>query len=284
MAPVTAANRGARGSGGRVHARADALAELWHRILSGVSGQVLARRRTIGRHATSQIAKYLPGNVWHMVGRHVGLADATGVQGHGNGGADGQGRGPGGGGITHRALGAALLVEVMLLLAGAALISAVGGWAMGGQALAVAGVLVPGQVLALVALASAGALLAGAWVVAGQSCAGRTGIILSGLALTTLFFAGQGMVLYALFLLTTGEAGAMLLAAAAIAWTVGFLMPGAPAGLGPREAVLLTLAGPMLGEAPALVAIVLFRVVTTLGDVVLYLIGAALVSGARDRA
>ena len=65
----------------------------------------------------------------------------------------------------------------------------------------------------------------------------------------------------------------MLFRSVAICWLGGFLVVGAPGGLGVREALFLGILGPLVGEAPALVSALTFRVATTLGDVVMSLIG-----------
>lgn len=56
-----------------------------------------------------------------------------------------------------------------------------------------------------------------------------------------------------------------------IAWLAGMVTPGAPAGLGIRELVLLMLLGSRVAEADLLLAVVLGRVVTVLGDVLFFL-------------
>jgi hypothetical protein len=64
--------------------------------------------------------------------------------------------------------------------------------------------------------------------------------------------------------------------ALALAWLAGFATPGAPAGVGVREAILiLALTGSLGDEASTLVALA-FRLVTTGGDVLLFALGAAL--------
>jgi uncharacterized membrane protein YbhN (UPF0104 family) len=60
----------------------------------------------------------------------------------------------------------------------------------------------------------------------------------------------------------------------ATAWLLGFLMPGAPAGLGVRELVLLLGLSPLLGEQAALTAAAALRLVTTVGDGVAFGAGA----------
>ena len=51
-----------------------------------------------------------------------------------------------------------------------------------------------------------------------------------------------------------------------LAWVAGFITPGAPAGLGIREALLISLLTPIHGAGIALGATILLRLVTTLGD------------------
>lgn len=56
-----------------------------------------------------------------------------------------------------------------------------------------------------------------------------------------------------------------------LAWLAGLVTPGAPAGVGVREAVLLLLLGGLFTPADLLVAVVLGRVVTASGDLLFYL-------------
>lgn len=62
----------------------------------------------------------------------------------------------------------------------------------------------------------------------------------------------------------------------AAAWLLGFILPGAPAGLGIREFVLLLGLSPLFGEQTGVAAAALLRVVTTLGDGVAFALGTAL--------
>ncbi|PCN49280.1 hypothetical protein Csp2054_03630 [Curtobacterium sp. 'Ferrero'] len=67
----------------------------------------------------------------------------------------------------------------------------------------------------------------------------------------------------------------------AVAWLVGFLVVIAPAGIGPREAVLVLLLGAVAGGSAPLALAVISRAFMTLGDVVLAGVGAVL--AARHR-
>jgi hypothetical protein len=55
-----------------------------------------------------------------------------------------------------------------------------------------------------------------------------------------------------------------------IAWVAGFVTPGAPGGIGVREAILVTLYSPVLGEGLALGLSLMLRVLTSLGDLVAF--------------
>ena len=58
----------------------------------------------------------------------------------------------------------------------------------------------------------------------------------------------------------------------ALAWAIGFVVPGAPGGLGVREAMLLTFLSGAVEDKSVLIAAILFRVATTLGDALFFLI------------
>jgi len=55
-----------------------------------------------------------------------------------------------------------------------------------------------------------------------------------------------------------------------IAWLCGFLFPGAPGGIGIREAVMVNLFGPMVGPALALGVAFLLRVITSVSDLITF--------------
>jgi hypothetical protein len=57
-----------------------------------------------------------------------------------------------------------------------------------------------------------------------------------------------------------------------IAWLVGLVTPGAPAGAGVRELILLLLLKSIVKEADLLVAVVLGRIITVLGDVLFFMV------------
>lgn len=68
----------------------------------------------------------------------------------------------------------------------------------------------------------------------------------------------------------------------ATAWLLGFIIPGAPAGLGVREFTLLLGLSPLIGEQHATAATAMLRLITTSGDGLVFLI--AITSNKRAQA
>jgi uncharacterized membrane protein YbhN (UPF0104 family) len=66
-----------------------------------------------------------------------------------------------------------------------------------------------------------------------------------------------------------------------VAWLVGLVTPGAPAGVGVRELVLMILLEEIVPEADLLMAVLLSRIVTVSGDVLFFLI-ALVLSGKKS--
>ena len=52
-----------------------------------------------------------------------------------------------------------------------------------------------------------------------------------------------------------------------IAWVAGFIIPGAPGGIGVREAVIIFFLTPIIGEAESITVSIGLRLVTLLGDI-----------------
>lgn len=64
-------------------------------------------------------------------------------------------------------------------------------------------------------------------------------------------------------------------AAYAYAWILGTVTPGAPGGIGVREAILVLLLAPYCGESPALAAAIYLRLATSLADLLSFMLGLA---------
>ena len=107
------------------------------------------------------------------------------------------------------------------------------------------------------------------------------GNLLRAMALQGGFFGVVGGVLWLLAALLGGHGPGALdpltsISALALAWVAGFVAPGAAAGIGVREAVLIiALDGALGAEASAAVALAL-RLVATVGDGVFFGLALAL--------
>lgn len=204
-------------------------------------------------HATTQFAKYLPGNVGHYLGRHY-LARREGV--------------------SDTALVAGTLAEACLLLCAAAI------WAAAGlgaalplhmySALERTPWYLPVSIAVIFACASVIFVSRRTWGLR------RPKWLAAGLALYLAFF---GCMALCLSLCIPDSAPYVpfrtIAAAAAASWMVGFVALGAPAGIGVREAMLILLLRDRIPESDALIAALSFRVATFGADLLIFLAGWA---------
>jgi hypothetical protein len=231
-----------------------ALAWWW---LAGVYGQRPHPLAAYAVWARTQIAKYLPGNVFHIVARQV-LGRRLG--------------------LTHAALAASAVIEMASLLLAAGIIG-VGG-ALATRSTAAAAVSLP-----VLAAAIVGGLLA--WPAIDKvlrriprvadymhplprlSLARSVRLLAPSLMLHAGFLLGSGVVLLAL--LHAGWPQATLdwprvIWVYALAWAAGTVTIGAPAGMGVREAILALALAESLGQAEAATLALTLRLVTLIGD------------------
>ena len=89
------------------------------------------------------------------------------------------------------------------------------------------------------------------------------------------FFAGMGLVEYIVFanLLGMDVGYFYILALFTITWLGMFVIPGAPGGIGIREFIVITLLAPIYGPDDPTIGILVFRLVTVVGDALLLPIG-----------
>jgi uncharacterized membrane protein YbhN (UPF0104 family) len=234
------------------------VAEAWHRLVShAAAGVALRRNLTIPSMGITQLAKYLPGNVFHLVGRHAWLARA---------------------GAPHSALALALAWEAACLALAAVMTASVLAlvWPVPADLpfLSV-------REAALTALAAVAAFGVLTIVLRArfESVRRRTpspAVAAGALAVLAGFFLIQALVFVALTAAADATPTAAALPIPVGAWLVGFLTPGAPGGLGTRELALSTWMVPIVGPAKSLLAAALFRLVTLLGDAVAFVVSWAL--------
>jgi hypothetical protein len=214
-------------------------------------------------YAVAQYGKYLPGNVAHYALRHAWSRRY---------------------GLSHAGLGLASILEAALLLIAAL------GLTLLADARQLRGLSMLDPRVAIGLLVALIAALGIALHVARRRpllerwhvpALPPTGVLASCLVCCVVFFVVGAGLLDALahMLGFDVDSFAMLLAASAASWAAGFVVVGAPGGLGVREAVFVALAGGALGETHALLLIGLFRIVTFAGDTLLFAAGALALRG-----
>ncbi len=247
----------------------------WHRLLLA-TGEDSRLARILAIWFLTHVAKYVPGNVAQHMSR-AGLAHAAGYR-----------MAPV---LMTLAIEAGLLVAVAGLLAALVLIAQGPAWLAGTPAegmgwptlLAGAGAVAVG-VTALPWLWHRLPMLRHRLSPGGSFRFPKARVLLLCALIYAANFLAIGLCLdlLALQVFAAGQSHlAWLTGVFALAWVLGFLVPGAPGGLGVREAVLLAALGPLYGAATAVGLALTLRVITTFGDGVLSLAGWALYSRQR---
>ena len=192
-------------------------------------------------YGITQLARYVPGNIFHIAGRH-----AWGVMA----------------GIPVKPLTKSIFFELILM-------SLIG---------VLFGILVfplfvsffSYEFAIILFVCICGLVVTGIWYWSNILIARAAAWHIVFLLLTGVVFAGIFSILvpsdYSLYFM------ASLSGAYVIAWLAGLLTPGAPAGIGVRELVLLWLLGGVVAEVDLLLAIVLGRIVTMSGDAMFYFV------------
>jgi hypothetical protein len=99
------------------------------------------------------------------------------------------------------------------------------------------------------------------------------------LVLTLFNFLALGLILFNLIKSHASDAPTdffLITSIFAISWLLGFITPGSPGGIGIREALLVTFLAPIYGNAIAIWLSIVLRIITTLGDGIAFLIGISL--------
>jgi len=241
----------------------------WHIALRAM-GEPPKLRAALAAVILPQIAKYLPGNVAHVVGR-VALA---------------------------RRYGFALprVILAMTFETGWVIIAAVGvsvaALLVEGPRLSAALPQFPAEGIALVIAAALAVPAAAAWMLGRwrprmlARLLGDTDIALPGiwptLACVAIYCTSFAIGGFALDILAQGPLAAadgryvLLTGVFAVAWVAGYVVPGAPGGLGVREAILVAALGPVYGEGTAVALALIFRVCSVAVDGLGFLTGLVL--------
>lgn len=227
----------------------------WHVLVASVAPGTMSPELALRIFARTQIYKYIPTNVVHFVGRFVMAAQR---------------------GVSRTALAYAQAMEIVLMVAVSAAIALAFGH---GLVLAEAGKAGLDRTLAAAIFLATGTIVAlGAPVLMRDRLKSvphrvvASSAALAGL-LHAVFFLVNGAVLLVLVRTLAPQAGdwQSVMGIAAAGLLLGFVVPGAPGGLGVREAVFLAgLAS--IGLTPSLSLVIAFahRLVALLADALLY--------------
>lgn len=249
----------------------------WRQLLRG-SNVRRSWRELVEIMAITQMAKYIPGNV----GVHLGRAAMSVAKG-----------------IPGRPLGISMMAETLLAVTAAVLVG-LAGIALSGPGSRVLADEIDASLwmtaTAVVLILLLGLLLRFLLVPLIARFAPRHAWLLSdgiapdpihsaqGFAAYTAnyVFIGIGIALMSYVLLPgIAHDPALLCASFAIAWVAGFFTPGAPAGLGVREGLMLIILAGAYDKADALVIVIALRLATMLGDTLSFLAGYLLLLDSR---
>lgn len=238
------------------------LVAAWWMLLKWFREDRLSFVANVGIYGRSQILKYIPGNIFSLPGRHL-LSRQYG--------------------LNHGPLIGAATFEIAGLLAASSFISISGFLLAPGN---ISQISLPGAwgVLLLTLVAP----LIAKYIFTRQVVLQRIPFLqtinwgnYSGLMVIWLiylsFFALIGLVLAWVLSVLGAEWGAVplviVLSTYGISWLLGLITPGAPAGAGIREGVMILLLAKYIGEPHSVLISIVMRVITMLGDVLFYFIG-----------
>ncbi len=234
----------------------------WQSVLR-MYGVVLPTGRAESQLLVSQIGKYIPGNVAHLFGR-IALARADGLQ--------------------NMVATMAMLIEVAILLTA--------GFAVVGTLMIFAPDLMRKLTVdlpddAATVLVATGIIVVLVGLIVGQIIvwrrAGRPrptiGQLLLPLALHGANFACLGLSLWCVIYAVNPGSTVSIVYCTAIfttAWIAGFLMPGAPGGIGIRDGIIALGLELFIGQGTGLLVAFLHRILAIVGDVITFCLGLVL--------
>lgn len=239
----------------------------WRKLLQVVSGRSVPLRLVLNLYFRSNIAKYLPGNVFHFAGRHLLVNERI---------------------VGHRYMLFANILEIGLLIISACLVVVAG--VMSGL------VHIPDRVFSLIQLRF---VITGMVLAMGFSIMAALYLykhkkldliihllhILKPEKLIQIFYAGllysimfitTGFILYLILFFTTpgvfSLSGLMqVIFIFTLAWVAGYIVPGAPGGVGIREAILIIMLAVSFETSAIAMASIILRFITIAGDILTYI-------------
>jgi len=229
-----------------IYGLANIMVALAWRNLLVYFGATTSRLWAVKIYGLSQLAKYIPGNIMHLASRQA-MGQAVGISGW--------------------TLAKASVWDLGLMSITGAFFS----------------ILILPQFLPIVSLSIAAISFVGILLILVLGLNRYMGLAITRafgwyavfLMISSMVFVGvltqtmsEGSIQLSLVLLYSG--------AFVVAWLVGLVTPGAPAGIGVRELVLVMLLKGLVPESDLLLAVLLSRIVTVGGDVLFFLMASFL--------
>lgn len=236
---------------------------VWYGWLSFFSGEKGKRKEAICVYAKANIGKYLPGNVMHYVERNL-FADKMG--------------------ISQKKLAISTVMEVFSLVTVALVIALVFSFNQLEQALYHVlgknyGVMILAVVFVGILVVAAVAVLFRkkiAEILKGYSVGEFIKTFLKNMFWYALVLGTLGAIMVVLYCYMGGqftlEGAKLIISGYIIAWVLGFIVPGAPGGIGVRELVITLLLSSVVGESLVVTLSVTHRLITIVGDFMAYLV------------
>lgn len=231
----------------------------WHVIFTSNSAQPIHVVKNIAIYTYTQINKYLPANIFHFVGRFFYLRAL---------------------GFNQTAIAVSTFYEITLIVAVSGLIS-LPVLVTRAQELPLPDI--SDSILVLILIIGAG--LSGLLIYISSSkvpeyaarlrhaITGKTGVFATASA---IYVINQALLGLALWVIVNGINPnstyniVFFTSTFAVAWTLGLITPGASAGLGVRETVLTIMLAPVLTSDQAILVATLMRVISIVGDILLW--------------
>ena len=235
----------------------------WRNILTAIHGEQPAFEEVFKVYVKANVAKYLPGNVLHYAGRNL-LGSRLGWK--------------------HSDILLSSFLEVIMILISAAVFLMI--FAYGQFVDVVADAMrnaVDNPIIAVLILLGIVIILGGILFIFYKRrdifdklrllfTARFLKVLLINFCLYTGTFLILGLVLTFIFsgIFQIGKPVAsevlLIISASVLSWFAGFITPGAPGGLGVREAVLILMLSPIYGREYTLAAALIHRLISILGD------------------
>lgn len=242
-----------------------ALANIFYVLLKLFGNREISKYNSILIYCKSNLYKYLPGNIFHYVGRNQIAINE---------------------GASHGAVIAATIAEILLLTL-AAVITAItfaGQYAVSLlldsftiKVILILLILIVLVILAAIILYKVNSRVR-EWVIGNTNQINRIRftIAIKFIMAYIINFILNGVMFIMVLYSIGGEISNNLIVPVigmyTLSWIIGFVTPGVPAGLGIREVIMSAMLIGVVDPELVIIAVVLYRIVTIMGDVVAFII------------